>query len=269
MSLIQPGFAIRRNGSCPAGLEVDCGGTEPPFHACCPSSFTCPGPQYNVVCCPSDAIDCNHTTLTNVPQPTCANSTWDMFDNNGLFCCEHGLSGYNKSNLDTYSDGCGIPDVSLSVSVSMLSTVAVGVDPKTVVSSERSSTSIALSSLSSASASPSTVPTPSPSPLAQYSPSTSVGAIAGAVIGSIAALLLVMILTWYLMRLRRRQGVTGFSGETRDRPEQSGKDIYRVEAGGQDIHEANEHGSKPDVELPAMPHPVELDGTGGFRRDGI
>ena len=71
------------------------------------------------------------------------------------------------------------------------------------------------------------------------------------------------------MRLRRRQGVTGFSGETRDRPEQSGKDIYRVEAGGQDIHEANEHGSKPDVELPAMPHPVELDGTGGFRRDGI
>jgi hypothetical protein len=71
------------------------------------------------------------------------------------------------------------------------------------------------------------------------------------------------------MRLRRRRGVAGLSGETQDRPEQNGKEMYRVEAGGQDIHEANEHGSKPDAELPVMPHPVELDGTGGFSRDGV
>lgn len=54
-----------------------------------------------------------------------------------------------------------------------------------------------------------------------------------------------------------------------DRPEQTGNDIYRLEAGGQDVHETSEHGSKPDVELPVTHSPVELDCTRDLRRDGV
>jgi hypothetical protein len=122
-SLITPGFAIRRK-TCPRGLEVDCGATGfDGFHACCPSSLTCPGTQYNVVCCPDGATDCSEDTLAKAAVPSCANATWDMFDNGGFFCCEHGLPGYNKSN----TNGCATPNVALPAGVVLLKTVRVGV----------------------------------------------------------------------------------------------------------------------------------------------
>jgi hypothetical protein len=122
-SLIQPGFAVRRK-ECPKGLEVDCGATgNDGFHACCPSSFTCPGPQYNVVCCPPSAQGCSKNALAQAEQPRCANGTWDMFDNGGLFCCEHGLPGYNKSN----TNGCATPNVALPAGVVLLQTLREGV----------------------------------------------------------------------------------------------------------------------------------------------
>jgi hypothetical protein len=122
-SLVEPGFAIRRK-SCPKGLEVDCGftGTDG-FHACCPSGYTCPGPQYNVVCCLPGADGCTDESLAAAPKPACANATWDMFDNGGFFCCEHGLPGYNKSNMN----GCASPKESISGAIQFLSTVRVGV----------------------------------------------------------------------------------------------------------------------------------------------
>lgn len=120
MVSIEQGFAIRRNGSCLAGLEVDCGQTRAPYHACCPTGFACPH-QYNVACCPP-GNNCTDALLA-APSPVCANGTWDLFDNGGYFCCEHGLPGYNRDD----SNGCAKPGVPLESGVQMLSTVSVGV----------------------------------------------------------------------------------------------------------------------------------------------
>ena len=105
----QPGFAIRRNGTCLSGYETDCGGTVPPFRGCCPVGFQCPQ-QYNVVCCPPGE-ECS-ASLNAAPEPKCSNSTWDLYDNGGYFCCEHGLEGFNKTS--TFSNICAEPGTPLS-----------------------------------------------------------------------------------------------------------------------------------------------------------
>jgi hypothetical protein len=93
---IEQGFAIRRNGSCLV-IEEDCGPTKLPFRGCCPDGFKCP-PAYNIDCCPVGE-SCTRELLA-APKPVCANSTWDLYDNDGYFCCEHGLPGYNNSNTN-------------------------------------------------------------------------------------------------------------------------------------------------------------------------
>ncbi|KAF2645190.1 hypothetical protein P280DRAFT_363908, partial [Massarina eburnea CBS 473.64] len=89
-----PGWAIRRSGTCLSGLETDCGATYAPFRGCCPMEFACPN-QYNVACCPSGS-NCTSSLLNPsvTPEVKCANTTWDLFDNNGYFCCEQGLKAY-------------------------------------------------------------------------------------------------------------------------------------------------------------------------------
>ena len=102
MALSKPsGFAIRRNGTCLPN-EVDCGVTASPFRACCPAGASCPV-QYNIDCCPSSA-NCTETLLQD---PSCANTTWTMYDNVGFFCCAPGTIGYNATL--TFSDGCANP----------------------------------------------------------------------------------------------------------------------------------------------------------------
>ena len=118
MSLPDPsGFAVRRNGSCLAE-EVDCGRTQAPFRACCPARASCPQ-QYNVDCCPSPA----NCTATLLQDPTCANSTWSLYDNHGYFCCPPGTIGYNASR--TFSDGCANPG-SPPRGASLLAVVSAG-----------------------------------------------------------------------------------------------------------------------------------------------
>lgn len=127
MSLVLPGFAIRREQTCLSGLEVDCGATgRDGFHACCPSSLICPGPQYNAICCPAGDESCTEKALAEKAEPPCANATWDMFDNGGYFCCDPNVQGYNRSN----TNWCGRPSqVSLTanVAVQTLSLVREGV----------------------------------------------------------------------------------------------------------------------------------------------
>jgi hypothetical protein len=114
-----PGFAIRRNGTCISGLEVDCGATRAPYHGCCPTGLSCPS-QYNIACCPPNS-NCT-TSLLDAPQPNCANATWDLFDNGGYFCCEHGYPGYNRQN----TNGCAQPGTVFGKGDEILSTVRVG-----------------------------------------------------------------------------------------------------------------------------------------------
>lgn len=113
----EQGFAIRRNGSCLSGFEIDCGQTLAPFHGCCPIGFECP-PQYNVACCPP-TTNCTEALL---PEPKCSNSTWDLFDNRGYFCCEHGLPGYDNQG----TDGCASPGYQFEGGEAILSTVQAG-----------------------------------------------------------------------------------------------------------------------------------------------
>ena len=81
------GYALRRNGSC-LSTETDCGGTTPPFHACCPGNMFCPGRQYNVVCCPSNA------GCRDIMSDSCADKKADLYSSNTSdlanegFCCE-------------------------------------------------------------------------------------------------------------------------------------------------------------------------------------
>jgi hypothetical protein len=114
-----PGFAIRRNGTCISGLEVDCGATRAPYRGCCPTGLSCPS-QYNIACCPPNS-NCT-TSLLDAPQPNCANATWDLFDNGGYFCCEHGYPGYNRQN----TNGCAQPGTVFGKGDEILSTVRVG-----------------------------------------------------------------------------------------------------------------------------------------------
>ncbi|KAK0729581.1 hypothetical protein B0H67DRAFT_465913, partial [Lasiosphaeris hirsuta] len=95
------GFALRMNGTCQDD-EVDCGTTVQPYRVCCPEASFCL-PQYNVNCCPT-AANC---TSSLVQKPHCANDTWDLYDNNGYFCCLKGLLGYAATLTD--SDGCASP----------------------------------------------------------------------------------------------------------------------------------------------------------------
>ena len=111
------GFALRRNGSCLAE-QVDCGPTADTYHACCPSGSSCPR-QFNVNCCPTS----DNCTQTLVAKPGCANPTWDLYDNNGFFCCAQGKMGY-KTPSNT--DGCADLDYKLQRGEALLRIVKPG-----------------------------------------------------------------------------------------------------------------------------------------------
>ena len=111
------GFALRRNGSC-LGTETECGETVSPYHACCPSGSFCPH-QYNVACCPT-AANCTQTLL---PDPQCANADWDLFDNNGYFCCLRGLAGYATPGN---TDGCAEAGYRFQDGEQLLRTISTG-----------------------------------------------------------------------------------------------------------------------------------------------
>ncbi|KAI1131291.1 hypothetical protein F5Y10DRAFT_262259 [Nemania abortiva] len=180
---IEPGWAIRRNGSCLLMEEVDCGETASPFRACCPSSTFCPA-QYNTACCPAN-VNC---TAAIVEIPSCANSSWIMFDNGGYFCCEKGQVGYNIDN----TDGCSLSGKALPPNAVPLAVV------DQIFSSVSTSTSIGPTSH---------VSTPSPpsssSPSSSRAPSTNTGnhvpggTIAGAVVGGVAGIATIAGLLWW------------------------------------------------------------------------
>ena len=101
MDTIDQGWAIRRAGDCLAGIEVDCGQTAKPFRGCCPSGYACPH-QDNIACCPPGK-NCT-SALVAAEKPRCANATWDLFDNDGYFCCERKHQAFNRSGTNACVD---------------------------------------------------------------------------------------------------------------------------------------------------------------------
>lgn len=114
MSSSTTGFARRSNGTC-FSTETDCGATQRPFHACCPSGSFCPS-QYNVDCCPT-AANCTESLLVN---PQCANRTLNLYDNNGYFCCLPGSTGAAST---VNSDICAEPGYVYNAGEKLLSII--------------------------------------------------------------------------------------------------------------------------------------------------
>lgn len=113
------GYALRRNGSC-LSTETDCGQTTSPFYACCPGNMFCPAPQYNVMCCPSNA-NCSEVIGEN-----CANSKADLYSSTSDvaaegFCCERGKYAFT---LEDKGVGCANNLSDLTVSMTQLQAIS-------------------------------------------------------------------------------------------------------------------------------------------------
>ncbi|KAI0450862.1 hypothetical protein F5B21DRAFT_507738 [Xylaria acuta] len=227
-----PGWAIRRGGgSCLVSEEVDCGETANGYRACCPSSTTCPH-QYNVACCLANT----NCTAAIADTPSCANSSWIMFDNGGYFCCENGQVGYNLRN----TNGCSKSDKALPANAK----------PLAVISQTFSSTST-----SSTSASTSAAPTsPSPTTSLNTSNTTPGGTIAGAVVGGVAGIAIIAGLIWFFMRKKKSTSASGVS-----QPAQEGPEAHKSRYEGNEYKgyyampttSPSEISGTPRVELPA------------------
>ncbi|KAI0466445.1 hypothetical protein F4859DRAFT_519098 [Xylaria cf. heliscus] len=189
---VAPGWAIRRNSSCLVTQEVDCGETANGFRGCCPSSTTCPH-QYNLACCEANT----NCTTALVETPSCANSSWIMFDNNGYFCCEDGQVGYNLGN----TDGCSRSGKALVANAQPLAVENQTFSSTSTSSTSASSTSTS-TSISTSTSAASTSLSPTTSPIANNA--TSGGTIAGAVVGGIAGIAIIAGLAWFFIRKKKK-----------------------------------------------------------------
>ncbi|KAJ9211655.1 hypothetical protein DTO166G4_6794 [Paecilomyces variotii] len=185
------GFALRINGSC-ADTEQDCGGTVGSFRACCPAGSFCPS-QYNVNCCPSSA----NCTESLVAKPKCANETWDLYDNNGYFCCLQDTTGYSTPGN---SDGCASPGYPFSEDETLLSKISAGQN----IATATSTTSSASSPTTTTTRSLSGTLTP-PASTASSHGSMTTGDMIAAIVGSIGGFIVIVGVIWMTFRRHRRR----------------------------------------------------------------
>lgn len=117
------GYPIRRNNSCSAG-ESTCGTTWGTFHACCPESSDCVDSHMtqvkNFICC-SNALNCA-TILADTPN--CANTSWDLYNSTGYFCCDSKHPGFDVEG--TVSVGCLDPGTPRNDSYNALKASSIG-----------------------------------------------------------------------------------------------------------------------------------------------
>ncbi|KAI1757107.1 hypothetical protein F4782DRAFT_481292 [Xylaria castorea] len=224
-----PGWAIRRNSSCILTQEVDCGETANGYRACCPSSTTCPN-QYNVACCPANA----NCTAAIVETPSCANSSWIMFDNEGYFCCESGQVGYNLGN----TDGCSRSGKALPANANPLAVISQMFSSTSTSSTSTSSTST-LTSAASTSLSPTTSTNTTNTVIG--------GTIAGAVVGGVVGIAIIAGLIWFFIRKKKSTSVTGVH--------QPGQEALKVHENRYDGNQYKGYYAMP------MASPSEIGGT--------
>lgn len=264
MSTSPSGFALRKNGTCEL-QEVDCGKTVNPYRVCCPHASSCPS-QYNVdvrcislisspslmsvwltgyQCCPTSA----NCTLSLIPTPRCANTTWDLYDNDGYFCCLPGLIGYAAKN--TNSNGCASPGYEFQAGEVQLRLIRAG---ETGVLSSLSPSTSTTSSKSSTSAVESATTVPPP-PLTDEGLST--GAKAGIGVGAgIGVLILFIVGTLFIrgtFRRRRSTELDGGAGQSPGEVAGEGKEKAQhasttPELGDGHYHELDGHQVRAEVQ---------------------
>ncbi|KAJ0421458.1 hypothetical protein BJY00DRAFT_300870 [Aspergillus carlsbadensis] len=183
------GYALRRNGTCLATEEVECGNNWDNWYTCCPAGTVC---GENNTCCPSDA-DCSAPLAED---PHCANNgTWDLYHTTKYVCCLSGKWGFYEEGLvvgskptgghgcaDVYPSGTDVEVlVPVATATSMLQTTPGNVTPT-----------------------PDTMHTTDPTQNPPSSGSSNTGAIVGGVIGGVLALALIVALLWFFIRRRRQ-----------------------------------------------------------------
>ncbi|KAJ5778992.1 hypothetical protein N7457_006712 [Penicillium paradoxum] len=186
------GYPIRRNNSCSTG-ESACGRTWGTFHACCPEGAQCLDSQAdkirNFICCPN-SLNCS-SVLADAP--TCADTTWDLYNSTGYFCCEPKHPGFDVQ--DTVSVGCLDPGTPRNESYNALKASSIGTPLTTLTSISASTSRSSSTSLSSS------IPTSS----SDSSSSTNTGAIAGGVVGGVVGAAILGTAIFFLIRRRKRQ----------------------------------------------------------------
>ncbi|KAF2102323.1 hypothetical protein NA57DRAFT_54239 [Rhizodiscina lignyota] len=244
------GFAIRRNGSCFSNQgEVDCGPTWGPFHACCPHGAFCPSTEnlnyYNAYCCDKRNTNCTADIIKTGPY--CADTSWQLYNNEGYFCCAPALKGFSS---DSNSDGCANSAHTLQPGEAYLEVQSA----KPKLSRRLATKSSSKTSTPSITQSPTSTPS-----------SSDTGAIAGGVVGGVVGLIIIVALIWFLFRRnRKRMGAAG------NVPELDGSaNVYKakyppVEAGSpMPPQELDSSHTQAKVELPGneAQEPVELSGS--------
>ncbi|KAJ6078126.1 uncharacterized protein N7446_001062 [Penicillium canescens] len=181
------GYPVRRNNSCSAGESV-CGRTWGTFYACCPGSSQCLDSHStkinNFICC-RDTLNC---TGLLADTPTCANTSWDLYNSTGYFCCEPNHAGFSVQG--TVSVGCVDPGAARNLSYSALKPSSTGTSSTTPTSTP---TSIPTSSLGAGSST------------SGHSSRTNAGAIGGGVAGGVVGAAAIIAALYLLIRYRKRQ----------------------------------------------------------------
>ncbi|KAJ5779359.1 hypothetical protein N7457_007079 [Penicillium paradoxum] len=155
----------------------------------------------------------------------CSNSTWDLYQANGFFCCEPGDIGFTSTEQKTRGYlGCaknGTLDEDVMSPIS---------DGNNVVSTSTSATAPHSSTIrppvmASPTVTPSTTPTPSEHSTANTGTKINKGAIAGGVVGGSFAVALIVVIAWLILRRRRSKASVegektfpGLSGDSRSKP---------------------------------------------------
>ncbi|KAE8371405.1 hypothetical protein BDV26DRAFT_298829 [Aspergillus bertholletiae] len=203
------GYSLRVNGSCPESAK-QCRATWDGFVACCPSKSTCKVSENNKnpICCPTEA-DCREP-LFQIPH--CANANWTMYNHDGLFCCKEAYQGFWTSEKK-YSNSVGCAKQPEGDSRTILNPVAQTISSSTFT--HPTSTSV----LTSKSSAVSHTSGPSTSDNTYSSPDDPTGAIAGFVVGCVAAVALIAGLIWYLLRRRRQKKQPGPGPDSQPSPD--------------------------------------------------
>ncbi|KAL0941524.1 uncharacterized protein CTRU02_204287 [Colletotrichum truncatum] len=215
------GWALRNDRSCPPSAPVECGtGAQP---RCCPSGFTCTGDGDYVgnYCC-SDPKDCRALALSH---PKCPDSSWTLWGvdgklDNGGWCCTSGSNGTYRENsqgialLCTPSTATSLPQShhwAEPVSTSSCSTTT------TAASSAATTTSAEATSATAAGTETTSQPDPTntAAPADKESNGLSSGGIAGAAIGGVAGVALI-IAGIFLMRRRKKSAAETTTATTEE-----------------------------------------------------